>query len=116
MLWPVPTPVVIQVDLNCLVLLVNTVGEEILDAGILRKGNMRAVVKQETAVEPERRRVAAVVMILVVHDGVMPSVRKPVSGTEPGHSASQDSDIWQFHSSPFRFFSLHMYRGSSSDR
>src|SRR5215831_3962299 len=81
-------------DLHRLILLINTVGEEILNAGILGKGNVRADVKQEVALTAERRRVPAMVRVLVVHDGRDALGVEPVRGTEPGHSASYDDDAW----------------------
>ena len=50
MLRPVTTPVVIQVDLHGLVFLVHAVGKQILDAGVLGKGDVRTLIEDETAV------------------------------------------------------------------
>src|SRR5580700_10965955 len=61
---PVAFPIVIQTDLNGLILLINAVGKEILNSGILGKGNVRADVKEKSALETKRSRMTAVVAIL----------------------------------------------------
>ena len=97
---PVAAPVVVQVDLHGLVLLVDAVGEEVLDAGILGEGNVRADVEQEAAVVAERRRVSAMVAVLVVNHRRDALGMEPVRGAEAGHSASQDDDVWHSGYSP----------------
>ena len=55
---------------------------------------MRANIEQESAVVPKRRRVAAMVVILLVNHGCDALGVEPVCGTEPGHSTSHDDDVW----------------------
>ena len=88
------TPVVVQADLQCLILLVNTISKEILYARIFGIGNVRTNVEEEAAVIAKRRRVAAMIVVLVVHHGSDAFGVQPVSRTEPSHSASQDDDVW----------------------
>ena len=45
MLRPVASPVIIQVNLNRFVLLIDTIGKELLNAEILGKGDVRTDVK-----------------------------------------------------------------------
>src|SRR5882672_6480497 len=97
MLGPVAAPVVIQMDLQCLILLVNTVSQEVLNAGVLGIGNVRANVEEETALIAERRGVAPMIIVLVVHHGCDAPGVQPVGGTEPSHSSSQDDDVWRWH-------------------
>src|SRR4030042_5685587 len=98
MLGPVTTPEVIKVDLNCLVLLVDTFGKKVLNAGILGIGNVWADVEQKASVVTKRRRSSAMVGILVVHYGFNTLGVELVSGTEAAHSASQDNDVWHLKS------------------
>ena len=91
---PVASPVVVQVDLHRLVLLIDTLGEEVLNARIFGKGNVWADVEEEPAVVPERRGVPAMVGILVVHYGRDALGLEPVCGTEPSHPASEDNNVW----------------------
>src|SRR5437667_8813696 len=109
MLGPVPAPVIIQADLYCLKLLVNTFGEEFLNAGIFGEGDMWANVKEKSALETEGCGMTAVIRIFVVHYRGDALGMQAVSCTEPGHSGSQDNDVWAWH---FEYFSL--FSGVSS--
>jgi hypothetical protein len=88
MFGPVATPVVVQADLQCLILLVNTISEEILYARIFGIGNVRTNVEEEAAVIAKRRGMAAMIVVLVVHHGSDALGVQPVSCAEPSHSAS----------------------------
>src|SRR5512138_3897593 len=90
---PIATPVVVEVDLHCLVLLIDTVGEEVLDALILGERNVWADVEEKAAIVAERRRMTAMVGVLVIHDGGDALGTEPIGGTESGHSASEDDDV-----------------------
>ena len=59
--------------------------------------------KRKRAVETKGRRVAAIVGVLVVHDGRDAFGMEPVGGTESGHSRSKDDDVW--HWNDFSWFS-----------
>src|SRR5262249_55743587 len=102
-LRPVSAPVVVQVDLYGLELLIDAFGEQCLNARIFGKGNMRANVEQKPALKTERCGVTAMIGILVVHDRRDTFGMEAVSGTEPGHSGTEDDDIWAWH---FRCVSL----------
>src|SRR6266478_9828495 len=104
MLGPVPAPVIIQADLYCLKLLVNTFGEEFLNAGIFGEGDMWTNVKEKSALETEGCRVTAVIRVLVVHYRGDALGVEAVSCTEPGHSGSQDDDVWGWHLSTSPYF------------
>ncbi len=93
MLGPVATPVVVQAERQVLVSLIHPLRQEILHTGVLGEGNVRADVEVEAAIVTERRRVAAIVRVLVVHHGRQALGVKPVSGTEPGHSGSKNNDV-----------------------
>src|SRR6266403_1232227 len=92
-LGPVAAPVIIQVDLQGLILLIHTFGKELLDPRILRVRYVRANVKEETGVVAERRGVAAVVGIFVVHYGRDALFMEMIGRAESGHSASENDDL-----------------------
>ena len=96
MLGPVAAPVIIQADLYCLKLLVDTFGKKFLNAGIFGKGDMRANVKEKSALETEGCRVTAMIGVLVVHHRGDAFGMEAMSGTEPGHSGSEDNDVGYF--------------------
>ena len=99
MLRPVATPIIVQVDLHGLVHLVHTVGKQVLDTAVLCKGDVRAMIEDETAVL-ERRRVTAMIGVLVIHHRRNTLSVKPVRRSESPHPASQDDNVWH-KSSPF---------------
>src|SRR5439155_18571334 len=105
MLGPVPAPVIIQADLYGLKLLVNTFGEELLNAGIFGEGDMWTNVKEKSALETEGCRVTAVIRIFVVHYRGDALGMQPVSSTAPGDSGAQDNDVWAWHLDYFSLFS-----------
>ncbi len=85
-------PVVVQVDLDGLVLLIDVAGEQILDARVLGERDVRALIEEEALVVAERRRVASIVRVLVVHDRPDAFGVEAVRGTEAGHAGSEHDD------------------------
>ena len=94
---PVAFPVVIQRNGNGLVAPTDALREEFLDAGVFGKGDMRPDVKEEAAFVAKRHGVAAVVRVLVVHDGRDTLLMQPVGGSKAGHTASKDDDVRRRH-------------------
>src|ERR1035441_1224110 len=97
MLRPVALPIVVQADLYGLVPLIDAVGKKVLNASVFGKRDVRPDIEQEPALVAERRRVPAIVSVLVIHHGGNSLGVKPVCGSEPGHSRSQDHDTWCWH-------------------
>src|SRR5215469_10183496 len=94
---PVAAPVVVQINLNRLILLIDAVSKEFLDARILGEGNVRTKVKQKARFVTEGRGMAAMVAILVVHRGGNALGMQLVSRTKPGHSSSEHDYVWVCH-------------------
>ena len=109
---PVATPIIIQVDLHSLVLLINALGEKLLNAGILGKRNVGAHVEQEPGFVAEGGGVAAIIAVFVVHHRRDALGMQPVSRTESGHPGSQHDDVWRWHktTSPKLFVKLFVLR------
>jgi len=91
---PVATPVVVEDERLGLELLVNVVGEEILNTGILGKRNVRSQIEEKSTVVTERCSMAAMVAVLIVHHRGDALSVEPVRGTEPAHPSSQYDYVW----------------------
>src|SRR6267378_5349405 len=94
---PVPAPVVIQIDLDRLKPLLDTVSEQLLNARILGKRNVRPHVEQKSRLITKRRRMTAIVGILVVHHRSDALAVQPMRGAESSHPGSQYDDVWRWH-------------------
>src|SRR5579859_219965 len=90
---PVAAPVVVQVDLDSFVFLIHAFREQVLNSRILGKRDMRADVKQKSLFGTKGRRMAAVVIIFVIHRGRNALGMQPVSRTEARHSGPQNDDV-----------------------
>src|SRR5271166_5604393 len=91
---PVSAPIVIQVYLNCLVLLIHAVSKKFLNARILGKGDVRTKVEDEIPIVAEGCGVATVVFIFVVQNGCQTRTVESVSRAQAGHSSPQHNDVW----------------------
>jgi hypothetical protein len=90
---PHAAPVVVELDLERLVAAVDPAREQLLHARVLREGNVRPEVEQESVVVAEGRRMSAIVVALVVHDGADAFAAEPVRCAEAGHAGTEDDDV-----------------------
>src|SRR5215469_2333846 len=94
---PIAFPIVVQINLDRLITLLNAVCEKLLDARILRKGNVRSHIEQEPGLVAKRSCMATVIAVLVIHNRSDTFSMEPVSGTETGHPGSQNCDSGYCH-------------------
>jgi hypothetical protein len=105
MLRPISPPIVIEINLNCLVLLFNAFREGDLDSRILREGDVRADIEEEAICGAKGCCMPAVVIILVVHYWYDALGVKAIGCAPTGHSRSQDYDVKHQTSSAVYFVS-----------
>src|SRR5882757_9489615 len=95
--WPMALPVVRQLDLYGFIALIHTVCIQVLNTGILGKGDVRSYVEDEACFILNRCGMAAVIAILVVHRWRDAFGMQPVRGPKPSHSRAKDDDVWFCH-------------------
>ena len=93
---PVATPVIVENDTLRHVILINAVGEELLNSLILGEGDVRATVEDEAAVEQDGGRMASGIPAGVEDGGGYPRRMKAVSCTEAPHAATDHDDVLHY--------------------
>src|SRR5712671_410516 len=58
---------------------------------------MRTHIEQKTSLITKRRRVTAIISVLVIHHRSDALAVQPMSGSEPSHPGSQYDDVWRWH-------------------
>ena len=105
---PVALPVVVDLGVQRLVLVVDAVGEQLLQPLVLGERDVGPFVERVLALDAERRGVAAVVPRLSKMSARMPASLQLVGGAVPGHARPDHTEITHV--------SLHRFRCSSTTR
>jgi len=90
---PEATPVVIERYLKGLILLIDVLGEQVLDSSVFCKRDVRTLIEQEVVLVSKRSRMPTVVRVLVIHNGPNIFTVEMTGGPESRHTRPENNDI-----------------------